>query len=198
MRNERLQQQIDFIIEIENLKHVYRQTFLAGSLRHNDNTKQSWNLAMMAILLCEHAADMPIDIFRVVRMLLIHNIVAIDEGDLLCYNEHDFRTHKARQKQAAQHFFALLQNEQAGELRELWQEFEAQETPESHFAASIDRLQPLLHNDQTTGYTWKKHTVSTGKVLQRARPVQKISPTLWKLVEELIQGSVQKGYLHPN
>lgn len=198
MRNDRLQQQIDFIIEIENLKHVYRQTFLTNSFRHKDETKRSWNLAMMAILLCEHATDMPIDMFRVVRMLLIHGIVEIDTGDLLHYNECDFRTHKARENEAAEHFFGLLHNEQAREFRALWQEFEAQETPESHFAASIDRLQPLLHNDKTTGYTWKKHTVSSGKPQQRVRTVQNISPTLWKLVEELIQGSVQKGYLHPN
>lgn len=198
MKNIRLQQQLDFIIEIDKLKHIYRETLLTDGSRNENDAEHSWHIAIMAILLCEHATDTDIDIFRVVKMLLIHDLVEIDAGDLFCYSEQDVQAHKAREAQAAERLFGMLPSNQAQEFRELWQEFEAQETPEACFAASIDRLQPLLHNYKTNGYSWKKHGVSSGKVWQRVQPIQKISPALWKLVEELIQSSVQKGYLHLN
>lgn len=198
MANERLKKQIEFILEIDKLKHIYRQTLLTDGSRHENDAEHSWHLAMMAILLCEHATEMSIDMFRVVKMVLIHDIVEIDAGDVHCYDEEAVETRRILEHRAAERLFGLLPEDQAQEFKDLWLEFERQSTPEACFAASLDRLQPLLHNHRTGGYSWRKHGVSSDKVVKRTRPIRDVSEPLWKFVEDLIQDSIDKGYLHRN
>lgn len=200
MKNERLKQQIDFILEIDKLKHIYRQTLLVDGSRHENDAEHSWHLAMMALLLCEHASEMSIDMFRVVKMVLIHDLVEIDNGDTFCYDEEAARLRlaKERERETAKRLFHLLPEDQAEEFQQLWEEFEQQITPEACFAASLDRLQPLLHNYKTGGYSWKKHGVTHDKVLRRTEPIRQSSSLLWAFVQELIQDSVSRGYLHRN
>ncbi len=198
MKDERLKKQIDFILEIDKLKHIYRQTLLTDGSRHENDAEHSWHLAMMALLLCEHATEMSIDMFRVVKMVLIHDLVEIDHGDTLCYDDEAIRIAKERERKTAERLFCLLPEDQSEEFRMLWEEFEQQATPEACFAASLDRLQPLLHNYKTGGYSWKKHGVTRDKVLRRTEPIRESSTFLWNFVQELIQESVARGYLNRN
>ena len=198
MKNDRLKKQIDFILEIDKLKHIYRQTLLTDGSRHENDAEHSWHLAMMALLLCEHATEMSIDIFRVVKMVLIHDLVEIDHGDTLCYDDEAVRIARERERKTAERLFTLLPDDQSDEFRMLWEEFEQQATPEACFAASLDRLQPLLHNYKTGGYSWKKHGVTRDKVLRRTEPIRESSTFLWNFVQELIQDSVARGYLSRN
>lgn len=194
--NERLEKQIQFIIEIDKLKQIYRQTYLMDSSRTENDAEHSWHLAMMAMLLQEDAeAAQELDIFRVMRMVLIHDIVEIDAGDTYLYDEKASHDKAEREQKAADRLFGMLPDDQAQELRALWDEFEEKATPEAKFATSLDRFQPLLHNYTTKGKSWKDHNVSSDKVLNRCSEIQHGSPTLWEYAKNLIHQAVEKGYL---
>ncbi len=195
MDNNRLPQQIQFIIEIDKLKNILRQTLLTDESRRENSAEHSWHLAMMAILLSEYAPSEDVDLLRVIKMLLIHDLVEIDAGDTFCYDLQANQNKAAREVQAATRLFGMLPEDQGIELRELWQEFETQKTTEAQFAAALDRLQPLLHNQQTRGGTWRIHSISRDQVLQRMYPVKEGTPTLWQLVEKVIEDAVAAGYL---
>jgi putative hydrolase of HD superfamily len=156
----RLEQQLGFILEVDKLKSVLRQTRLVDGSRRENDAEHSWEVAMMAVVLAEHAGA-PIDLARVVRMLLIHDIVEIDAGDTFIYDEGARKTQVEREEQAAERLFGLLPDDQAVELRELWAEFEDLKTAESRFATAMDRLQPLLHNYHSGGAIWSKHGSTT-------------------------------------
>jgi len=193
--NERLRQQLAFIIEIDKLKQIYRQTILMDGSRTENDAEHSWHLAVMAILLAEYAAQKKLDIFRVVKMLLIHDVVEIDAGDTYLYDEHAAKDKVAREQQAADRLFPLLPEDQAQEFRRLWEEFEARATPEAKFAASLDRFQPLLHNYVTQGQSWKEHGVTSDKVeRQQGQVLGEGAPILWEHAERLIREAVEKGY----
>jgi putative hydrolases of HD superfamily len=192
----RLAQQIQFIVEIDKLKQVLRQTLLTDGSRQENSAEHSWHLAIMAILLAEYAPQ-AVDMLRVVKMLLIHDLVEIDAGDTFCYDLKGNEDKAAREALAATRLFGLLPEEQGKELRILWEEFEAQETPTAQFAAALDRIQPLLHNQQTEGGTWRIHGIRRDQVLRRMNPVVKGAPALWPLVEKVIEDSVEAGYLAP-
>ena len=195
MQTTRLAQQIQFIIEIDKLKQVLRQSLLTDESRRENSAEHSWHLAMMAILLAEYAPSSDIDVLRVIKMLLIHDLVEIDAGDTFCYDIAGNQDKAAREAQAATRIFGLLPEEQGVELRTLWEEFEAQETVESKFATALDRLEPLLLNQQTRGGTWRLHHISRDQVLRRMHPVQEGAPELWSLVEEVIEECIVAGYL---
>lgn len=195
MDNNRLAQQIQFIIEIDKLKNILRQTLLTDESRRENSAEHSWHLAMMAILLAEYAPSTDVDLLRVIKMLLIHDLVEIDAGDTFCYDLQANQNKALREVQAANRLFGMLPEEQGVELRELWQEFETQQTTEAQFAAALDRLQPLLHNQQTRGGTWRLHGISRQQVLQRMSPVKDGAPALWQLVEQAIEDAVAAGYL---
>ena len=195
MNNNRLTQQIQFIIEIDKLKNILRQTLLTDESRRENSAEHSWHLAMMAILLSEYAPSKDVDLLRVIKMLLIHDLVEIDAGDTFCYDLQANQNKAAREVQAATRLFGILPEDQGIELQELWQEFEAQQTTEAQFAAALDRLQPLLHNQQTRGGTWRIHGISRDQVLQRMYPVKNGAPALWQLVEKVIEDAVAAGYL---
>jgi putative hydrolase of HD superfamily len=190
----RLARQIDFVIEIDRLKGVLRQTVLTDGSRPENSAEHSWHLAMMVLILSEHAKT-EVDALTVLRMLLVHDVVEIDAGDTFCYDASANRDKEAREQSAADRLFGLLPDDQARDLRALWEEFEARETPEARFAAALDRLQPMLHNYMTSGHSWRRHGILKRQVLERNQPIEDGSPALWKLVESFLTDAVSRGYL---
>jgi putative hydrolase of HD superfamily len=152
------------------------------------------HLAIMAILLSGYAVQ-DVDLFRVLKMVLVHDLVEIDAGDTFCYNEITVQDQAECEQRAANRIFGLLPTDQAGELRAVWEEFEARRTPEACFAAALDRLQPLLHNYWTQGGTWKQHGITQDKVMTRNQVIASGSPTLWEFAESLVQDAVDQGFL---
>jgi len=191
----RLRKQIQFILEIDKLKKIVRQTLLTDRSRKENDAEHSWHIALMAVLLIEHAQEKSIDILKVVSMLLVHDLVEIDAGDTFCYDEARNVDKLERETKAADRIFSLLPNDQAAYFRSLWDEFEARHTAESRFAAAMDRLQPLLHNYNTEGGTWKEHRVHKDQVITRNHPIANGSATLWEFAAGLIDDAVAKGYL---
>ena len=159
MDPERLKKQIDFIVEIDKLKHILRRTVLIDKSRRENDAEHSWHLAVMAILLKEYAAE-DVDLEKVMKMVLVHDLVEIDAGDTFCYDAKANLDKRDRELCAADRLFAILPEDQAKELRRLWEEFEECTTPEARFAASLDRLQPFIHNVHTDGHTWKNGVTS--------------------------------------
>jgi putative hydrolases of HD superfamily len=196
MTTKRMEDQIAFLLEIDRLKHVYRQTYLLDKSRHDSDVEHSWHFAMMALVLAEYAPG-DIDLFKVVRMALAHDIVEIDVGDVFVYERNDPAGHYAREKAAAERLFGLLPPDQAKEYVALWEEFEARETKEAKFAAAIDRLDPLLHNIFTEGMSWREHGVTANQVLDINSRINQSAPELWETIKAMIQDCVEKGYLKP-
>lgn len=192
---ERLTKQIEFIIEVDKIKNIYRKNFVIESGRHETDAEHSWHLAVMAILLAEHVAEYKLDILKVVKMVLIHDIVEIDAGDTYCFDRKAGLDKEAREKAAANRLFSILPDDQAGEFQLLWEEFEAAVSPEAKFAAALDRLQPLLLHYHTEGKSWKLNSITSDKVIARNEKTRDISAKLGKLVDEIIADSINKGYL---
>jgi len=188
--SERLAQQIRFVIEIDKLKHVLRRTYLLDQTRRENDAEHSWHLAVMTILLQEYA-ETPVDLLRVLKMVLIHDIVEIDAGDAALYDEAGNADKAERELAAADRLFSLLPRDQAEEIRDLWQEFEARITPEARFARALDRVQPILHNYHTGGRTWRELGVTAKQVLAKNRDVVfDGSPALGEYVVGLIADAV--------
>jgi len=195
MDENRLQKQIQFIVEIDKLKKITRQTSLMDRSRKENDAEHSWHLSVMAMLLSEHAKEDHIDVFRVLQMLLIHDLVEIDAGDTFCYDEAGNAGKLDREIKAADRIFNLLPADQAHYFRKLWDEFETRESPEARFAAALDRLQPLLHNSRTQGGTWREHHISRHQVIQRNSPINNSAPALWEYAAKLIVEAFEKGFL---
>lgn len=195
MTEERLQKQIQFIIEIDKLKKIMRQTYLMDHSRKENDAEHSWHLSVMAILLAEYAKEDQIDVFHVLQMLLIHDLVEIDAGDTFCYDEAGNAKKLDKEIKAADRIFNLLPADQAHYFRELWDEFEARNSPEARFAAALDRLQPLLHNSRTRGGTWREHHIKRPQVIQRNSPISDGAPVLWEYAAQLIDEAIEKGFL---
>ncbi|AUS95909.1 phosphohydrolase [Clostridium thermosuccinogenes] len=195
MFNERLEKQVEFITEIDKLKHINRQTILMDGSRHENDAEHSWHLAVMAMLLSEHAVDKNIDLLKVIKMVLVHDLVEIDAGDTYCYDEKACEDKAEREQKAANRLFNILPEDQAREIRKLWEEFEERKTPEACFASALDRFQPLLHNYKTQGKSWREHGVTKDKVIKRNKAIEDGSVTMWEYAERFINESVEKGYL---
>ncbi len=193
----RLQKQIEFIVEIDKLKNIVRQTLITDGSRQEDSAEHSWHIAVMAMVLSEYAKDEGIDIFRVLKMALIHDLVEIDAGDAYCYDEAANVGKVERELKAADRIFGLLPEEQSIEFRALWKEFEARESPEARFAAALDRLQPLLNNHRTEGRMWRKHAIKSDKVFSRNQPMEEGAPALWGYASSLIRDAIERGWLQP-
>ncbi len=194
MTISRLTQQIQFIIEIDQLKQVLRRTLLNDGSRRENSAEHSWHLAMMVIVLAEYAPQ-GVDLFTAIKMVLIHDLVEIDAGDTFCYDVQGNESKAQREAQAALRLFGLLPADQASELRSLWEEFEAQQTPTAKFAAALDRIQPLLHYQQNRGGTWLIHGITRDQVMKRMAPVETGAPELWLFVQQVIEDCVAAGYL---
>lgn len=194
MNSRRLNKQVDFLVEIDKLKNIYRRSFLIDGKKNENSAEHSWHVAMMSILLIDYSEENT-DQLRVLKMLLIHDIVEIDAGDTFCYDETAALDKESREKSAADRLFNILPPDQAVELRELWNEFEAGITPEAKFASALDRLMPILHNYFTEGKGWKKHGIKKHQVISRNRDIRKGSDVLWKYARSIIDESVKLGYL---
>jgi putative hydrolase of HD superfamily len=194
---ERLDQQMRFVGEIDRLKSVLRQTMLAGPGRRENSAEHSWHLAMMAVTLGEHAPP-GTDIGRVTAMLLLHDLVEIDAGDLFVYADD---AQQARQEEAeraaADRIFALLPPDQAASFRGLWDEFEERRTPEARFARGLDRLQPMLENLTAGGGTWKEHGITADQVLVKVQLIDDGSASLGRYARDLVDRAVRDGLLAP-
>jgi putative hydrolase of HD superfamily len=193
--NARLRRQIEFIAEIDRLKQVDRQTLITDNSRQENSAEHSWHTALMALILLEHAKNPRIDACRVVKMLLIHDLVEIDAGDTFCYDEHAREDQHERELQAAIRIFNLLPKDQARQLQSLWEEFEERQTLNAQFAHALDRLQPLINNYYTHGKAWQKHKVRKQQVLDRNRIIEDGAPELWRYAAQLIEDSVAQGFL---
>lgn len=194
MNTERLAQQIAFLLEIDKLKTVLRRTYLLDDPRHENSAEHSWHLAVMAMLLAEHA-NAEVNLLHVLKMLLVHDVVEIDSGDTYIYDVAGNASKAAREQEAAQRIFGLLPDDQRDEMHRLWEEFEARETPEARFAAALDRLMPMLHNYHTQGRSWREHGVTSAQVITHNGHMAEGAAGLWEYAEAMIREAVGKGYL---
>jgi len=191
---ERLEQQLSFVIELDKLKTILRQTLLTDGSRRENTAEHSWHLAVMASVLAEYASE-PVDVCKVTRILLMHDIIEIDAGDTFAYDVAANETKVERELLAAKLIFGLLPSEQGNDLRRLWEEFESVTTAEAQFANAIDRLQPFLQNTRTDGGTWRMHHVARQQVLKRMDPVRLYLPKIWPQVLAFIESACARGWV---
>ncbi|AFL81016.1 putative HD superfamily hydrolase [Aequorivita sublithincola DSM 14238] len=189
-----LLKQIDFIKEIDKIKYIQRQTKLFNRDRRENDAEHSWHLAMMAIVLSEHS-DREIDLLKVIKMVLIQDIVEIDAGDTLLYAQNKSHENTAEEKKGAERIFGMLPEKQAEKFMQIWTEFETGNSNEAKFAKSMDRLEPLLQNTSNDGGTWKEFGVKYQTVYAKKKVIKNGSTELWNYAETLIEDSVKKGIL---
>ena len=192
---QRVERQLDFLLELDRLKTVLRQTWLTDGSRRENDAEHSWHIAVMAIVLAEHSADPGIDLLKVLKMLLIHDVVEIDAGDTFAYDEVGALDKEKRERAAAERIFGMLPDEQSAAFRDLWEEFEARRSPEARFAAGLDRLQPILHNYHTQGKAWLAHGITARQVVARNQHMAEGAPRLWDYARGIIDEAVARGYL---
>lgn len=196
-RAARLRQQLGFLVEVDRLKLVLRRTMTADASRHENSAEHSWHLALGAMLLAEHA-EPGTDITRLVRMVLVHDLVEIDAGDTFAYDAVANVGRAAREIIAAGRLFGMVPPEQGVELRALWEEFEDGRTRTARFAVALDRLLPLLLNDAARGGSWRAHGVTRAQVLRRMAPIEAAIPALWPLVLEIVERNCALGHITPD
>jgi len=194
--NARVDRQLSFLIEADKLKKVERRSILMDGSRNENSAEHSWHVALAALALAQHAGEQ-VEVYRVLRMLLVHDIVEIDAGDTFAYDADGRVDQHAREEEAARRLFGLLPEDQAAEMMELWAEFEQRESAESRYANAIDRLLPVFHNYASQGGAWLAHGISRGQVLERVGCIEQGAPALWGAVRDLVDDAVAKGYLLP-
>lgn len=193
-RLERLEKQIRFIVEIDKVKNIFRQTYLADAGRKENDAEHSWHIALMAYLLQEYA-EKPVDVSKVMLMVLIHDLVEIDAGDTYAYDDAGAETKRAREEAAADRIFGLLPEDQGKYFRELWEEFEAYESPEGKYAHLLDNFQPLLLNDASGGLSWQEHQVRKSQIYKRNEKIEETSETIWNCMKEIVQKHIECGHV---
>lgn len=192
--DERLRKQLDFILEVDKVKNIMRQTYLADGKRKENDAEHSWHLALMAVLLKEYAPE-EVNLSRVIPMVLIHDLVEIDAGDTYAYDAAGGATQHDREEVAAQRIYGLLPEDQGKWLYDLWEEFEAYETPEAKYAHMLDNSQPLFLNNATDGISWVEHGVKKSQIYKRNRRTGEGAPKIWEYMQELIGQHVEKGHV---
>lgn len=192
--DHRINQQIDFIVTLDKLKHIQRKSYLISGDRTENSAEHSWHIALMAMLLAEYSNE-SIDLERTIRMLLVHDIVEIEAGDTYCYDDDDRLEQRKREESAADKLFGMLPEDQANKLMDLWEEFDAGETPESRFANAMDRLMPLLQGYYSGGKAWVENGIHRSQVVERNEPIEQGSESLWEYAAGLIDNAVQMGWL---
>jgi putative hydrolase of HD superfamily len=195
--SDRFKRQVEFLLEIDRLKHTFRQTILLDRSRNENSVEHSWHISLSAMIFSEYADSNVVDLGRVIYMLLLHDLVEIDAGDTYCYDEQARMDQHDREQRAAERIFGLLPADQVKDFRTLWDEFEAAETPEARYAHAMDRFQAFLHNYFTQGQVWRQHGIRRHQVVRRMQPVERGAPLLWDYVRTLIDDAVQKGFLAP-
>lgn len=189
-----LLKQVTFIKEIDKLKYIQRRTKLFNSNRHENDAEHSWHLALMTLVLADHS-DQPIEVFKVLKMVLIHDLVEIDAGDTFIYDTAKNHTNTNEERLAAQRIFGLLPDAQAQDFIAIWEEFEDGQTAEAKFARTMDRFEPLLQNASNQGGTWAEFNVNYDKVYDKKKVIADGSATIWEYAEQLLNDSVEKGIL---
>lgn len=192
--NERLKKQVDFLLELDKMKNLYRQTYVLHEDRKENDAEHSWHIGVLAFLLAEYSNE-KIDAAHVMKMLLLHDVVEIDAGDTYCYDTEGNSSKAEREERAAQRIFGLLPQDQKEEFYALWREFEDSETPEARFAALLDRIQPLLLNYTKEGISWKEHDIRKQQVLDRNKDYFSSSDELAGLIKNIIDDAEGKGWL---
>ena len=193
MDEKRLEQQIAFCREIDKEKFIGRQTWLTGATRKENDAEHAWHMAVMTVLLSEYANE-EIDVLRTMTMLLIHDLVEIYAGDTYAYDEEGKKTQKRRELVAADRLFQMLPEDQGKKFREIWEEFEAENTPESRFARTMDNLQPMMLNAATDGKSWADRGIRLSQILGRNKNTAKGSKVLWEYAKEnFLQPNLEKG-----
>lgn len=191
---ERLEQQLKFIVEIDKVKNIFRQTYLADGRRKENDAEHSWHIALMAYLLQEYAEE-PVDVPKVMLMVLIHDLVEIDAGDTYAYDSEGAKTKREREVKATERIFGILPEDQGAYLRELWDEFEEYETADAKYAHLLDNFQPLLLNDASDGKSWKEHTVQKDQIYKRNEKIPETSAEVWKKMQDIIQKHIDLGHV---
>ena len=194
---DRLGRQIAFMVEVDKLKEVFRQTKLINSGRSENDAEHSWHLCLSVILLAEHANAPDLNVLRVLKMVILHDLVEIDAGDTFAYDEAGMCDQHERECIAADRIFGLLPADQATEFRLIWDEFEAQESPEAQFALACDRFQPMLLNLMTNGASWKQHGITHDRVVARNQRIERGSTAMWDRMSTLLEDAVAAGIVPP-
>lgn len=193
MTDERLKQQLEFVLEIDKEKNIFRQTHLSGHGRNENDAEHAWHMAIMALVLSEYA-NTPVDLLKTISMILIHDVVEIDAGDTYAYDEEGKKSQKEREQRAADRIFGMLPKEQADKFRSIWEEFENQETDEAKFAKAMDNIQPMMLNAATDGKSWVEHCVKLSQILDRNKNTHSGSEELWEYAKKkFIDENVNKG-----
>lgn len=194
IENERLRKQLCFLVEADKMKEVFRRTINLNSRRRENDAEHSWSFALYALILQEYASD-SIDINKVIKMALVHDLVEVYAGDTFAYDSKGYEDKSRREQESAEKLFGILECDQKDEIKALWEEFEANETPEAKFANCCDRIQPLIHNYLTEGHTWKEGDVSSAQVLDRMNVMKNNAPELWNVVEGVVKACIEQGDL---
>lgn len=192
--SNKLEKQVKFLLEVDKMKNILRQTLKLTDRSREDDAEHSWHFALMAFVLSEYASE-SVDINRVIKMALVHDLVEIYAGDTYAYDIENNKSKAEREKASADKLFSILPEEQGKEIRDLWEEFDAEQTPDACFAAAIDRLQPMLNNYYTDGQSWKNHKVASASVYKRMEPIRRASEELWQFAASLVDDAVKKEWL---
>ncbi|GAB5614936.1 HD domain-containing protein [Faecalimonas hominis] len=191
----RLEKQIQFIVEVDKVKNIFRQTYLSDGERKENDAEHSWHLALSAILLKEYVSE-EVDLLKVITMVLIHDLVEIDAGDTYAYDSAGAKDKREREEKAADRIFSILPTEQGQYFRELWEEFEEYETEEAKYAHLLDNFQPMLLNDAAKGKSWSEHQVKKQQIYKRNERIEETSETIWGEMQRIVEENIQLGNIH--
>ena len=191
---DRMKQQIAFLMEIDKVKNIFRQTYLADGKRKENDAEHSWHLAIAAFLLKEYVAE-DVDVMKVMIMVLIHDLVEIDAGDTYAYDAEGAKTKRAREVAAADRIFGMLPEDQGGYFRELWDEFEAYESDDAKFTHLLDNFQPLLLNHESNGKSWTEHQVKKSQIYKRNEKIEETSPEVWEWMKQIVEEHIALGHV---
>ncbi|MDO4451676.1 MAG: HD domain-containing protein [Lachnospiraceae bacterium] len=191
----RLEKQIQFIVEVDKVKNIFRQTYLSDGERKENDAEHSWHLALSAILLKEYVSE-EVDLLKVITMVLIHDLVEIDAGDTYAYDSEGAKDKREREEKAADRIFGILPIEQGQYFRELWEEFEAYETEDAKYAHLLDNFQPMLLNDAAKGKSWSEHQVKKEQIYKRNERIEETSETIWEEMQRIVEKNIQLGNIY--
>lgn len=190
----RFEQQVKFLVEIDKVKNIFRQTYLADTNRKENDAEHSWHLAIAAFLLKEHMKE-EVDLLKVIIMVLIHDLVEIDAGDTYAYDDVGASTKREREEKGADRIFGMLPEDQGQYFRELWEEFEIYESADAKFAHLLDNFQPLLLNDASNGKSWAEHGVKKSQIYKRNAKIEEISEDVWNYMKDLVEKHIELGHV---
>ncbi len=195
IKDEKLQKQLSFIVEIDKVKNVMRRTLLIDGSRRENDAEHSWHLAIMALLLTEYADDKNFTLDKVLKMVILHDLVEIYAGDTFAFDVQGNLEKEEKEKKAADKLFGQLPKDQSKQFRKLWEEFDEAKTPDARYAAALDRLQPFIHNLCTDGHTWVQGKVNKEQVYKRSGLSMEVLPALKPWMEEQINEAIKKGWI---